>query len=384
MKEQMSSRERFLTAVRNQVPDRVPACPCLWAMVPVRRTGKPFWDIFYHNNPPLWKTYLDAVDYYGIDGRFLYGGLDFTFDISERGSVDIQDKIIEQTDERLVVRRVYKTEKGDLDETTVYMAGDPPTKTVRVIKDIVRDLPAYKCLCPKPVGYTSELADEQRREAGERAAFCLSLNYPGFHFFNDIFDGGLPAATYAYMDHPEIFENLRAFLHDHRVAHAEQMLDYGPDILYLGGSGTLTLSSPEWVREFTLPTIKALTKMAKEADIPTMLHSCGKSSLLVEMFANETDLSCINPLEQPPMGDADLKEVKEKFGDRLALSGNILTTEIMLMGSPKDVDDACRQAIEDAGEGGGFLLMSGDQCGRDTPDENIFAFVEAAKRHGKY
>jgi len=50
----------------------------------------------------------------------------------------------------------------------------------------------------------------------------------------------------------------------------------------------------------------------------------------------------------------------------------------------KAVDEACRKAIEDGGKDGGFVLMTGDQCGRDTPEENIFAFVEAAKRYGKY
>jgi len=32
-----------------------------------------------------------------------------------------------------------------------------------------------------------------------------------------------------------------------------------------------------------------------------------------------------------------------------------------------------KEAIDDAGEGGGFIPLHGDQCGRDTPDENILA-----------
>jgi uroporphyrinogen decarboxylase len=162
------------------------------------------------------------------------------------------------------------------------------------------------------------------------------------------------------------------------------MLDYKPDILYLGGSGTLTMSTPDWVRQFALPTIKDVTKMAKEAGVPTMLHSCGKERMLVDWFAEETDLNCVNPLEAPPMGDCDLGEVKKAWGHKLALAGNIHTTEVMLRGTPETVDEACRKAIEDAGENGGFILMSGDQCGRDTPEDNIFTFVDAAKKYGTY
>jgi uroporphyrinogen decarboxylase len=45
---------------------------------------------------------------------------------------------------------------------------------------------------------------------------------------------------------------------------------------------------------------------------------------------------------------------------------------------------ASKQAIDDAAEGGKFILSTGDQCGRDTPDENIFAMIETAREYGSY
>jgi uroporphyrinogen decarboxylase len=30
------------------------------------------------------------------------------------------------------------------------------------------------------------------------------------------------------------------------------------------------------------------------------------------------------------------------------------------------------------------VLSTGDQCGRDTPDRNLFAMVEVAKTYGTY
>ena len=56
----------------------------------------------------------------------------------------------------------------------------------------------------------------------------------------------------------------------------------------------------------------------------------------------------------------------------------------MLRGSVDDVIAASKKAIDDAAEGGGFILSTGDQCGRDTPDENIFKLVEVAQTYGKY
>jgi len=34
--------------------------------------------------------------------------------------------------------------------------------------------------------------------------------------------------------------------------------------------------------------------------------------------------------------------------------------------------------------GGGSILSTGDQCGRDTPDENIPAMVDVAGDYGRY
>ena len=84
------------------------------------------------------------------------------------------------------------------------------------------------------------------------------------------------------------------------------------------------------------------------------------------------------------MGDCHLAKVKREFGKEISLMGNLHTTDVMLRGSTRDVERASKKAIDDAAEGGGFILSTGDQCGRDTPDENIFTMIEVARTYGKY
>jgi hypothetical protein len=48
------------------------------------------------------------------------------------------------------------------------------------------------------------------------------------------------------------------------------------------------------------------------------------------------------------------------------------------------VAGAAGKAIDEAGSNGGFILSMGDQCGRDTPDENIFKLAGVAKTYGGY
>lgn len=84
------------------------------------------------------------------------------------------------------------------------------------------------------------------------------------------------------------------------------------------------------------------------------------------------------------MGDCDLRRLKREFGTKLSLMGNLHTTEVMLRGTPEDVITASKQAIDDAAAGGGFILSTGDQCGRDTPDANLYAMIETARTYGQY
>ena len=104
----------------------------------------------------------------------------------------------------------------------------------------------------------------------------------------------------------------------------------------------------------------------------------------METAANETDLNGIEPLEIPPTGDCILKEIKDLYGDKIALKGNLHTTEVMLRGTPEIVETACKKAIDDAAAGGGFILSTGDQTPRDTPDENILIMKKTAETYGKY
>ncbi|MCL2433169.1 MAG: hypothetical protein FWD16_01435, partial [Clostridia bacterium] len=191
---------------------------------------------------------------------------------------------------------------------------------------------------------------------------------------------------YAYYDDPDSFRDAV----DSRIEyftkrfHRLMSLEHKPDFLCLGGSGTLVYQTEAIFRELGLPILKAISKLCKEHGIPSHVHSCGPETKLVEIAYNETDLTIIDPLEIPPMGDCILADLKAKYGDKLILKGNLHTTDVMFKGTVDDVVAAAKKAIDDAAEGGGFILSTGDQCGRDTPDENLFAMIETAKTYGRY
>ena len=161
------------------------------------------------------------------------------------------------------------------------------------------------------------------------------------------------------------------------------MLDQKPDVLLLGGSGTLTLATPALVRKYALPTIKTITRMCKEAGIPSMLHSCGRSMAFLEMLYNETDLDCINPLEEPPMGDVDLAEVKRLYGNKVALCGNVHCAA-MQTGTPEQVVASAEYCLTHAKPGGGYIFATSNIPFKGLPLNRYLLVLDVWKRMRDY
>ncbi|MCL2361472.1 MAG: hypothetical protein FWC73_06635 [Defluviitaleaceae bacterium] len=377
----MTSRERLTTVLKGQIPDHVPVAPDTSNMIPARLTGKPFWDLYLYQDPPIWKAYIDCVKYFGFDS-LMDGYVPILFD--ELGEINREwtQAIVFQNNERIVTQAYRKS--GGITEwqpwVTVYYRADPPTygidpEAIRLPK-IPNSFAPVEGVRQWPEG--EALLSMVKKEMGDHGlvgVFCgTSLVLVND---KDILD---------FMDDPVPFYQKRDNMLEayEKRFHHFMSLECKPDFICTGSSGTLIFQSPSIFRELALPIVKKITALCKSVEMPTHVHSCGPEAELVKIMAEETDLTVIDPLEIPPMGDCNLKELKKLYGDKLVLKGNLHTTNVMLRGSVQDVKDAARQAIDDAAEGGRFILSTGDQCGRDTPDENIFALIETAKTYGKY
>jgi uroporphyrinogen decarboxylase len=376
----MTPRERITTALRNRQPDRVPATPDTSIMIPCRLQRKPFWEMEVNENPPLWKAYIEAVRYFGTDGWMFNGRLE----MKTKPEVTHEWKVTRKTADRWEVSGVYRTPDGDLTYTNVSPRDNPTTTVEHPVKDFKKDFMKLRHFFAAPVSVDDTVYREQRKEMGESGMICISVEVPGFQNWFGLFEGGLEAIAYAYEDHPDLFAELVELQDQHAVRFTEMAVDAGVESILTGGSGSITLQSPELFRKLSLPTIKKITRLCRQAGVISGIHSCGKERALIQMCAEETELDYVNPLEIPPMGDCDLTECKHQWGDRLALMGNLHTTDVMLRGSVADVRRESLRAILAAGGDGGFVLSTGDQCGRDTPDENIREMVRVAKEFGAY
>ena len=376
--------------MRNGQPDRVPVAPDMSNMIPCRLTGKPFWDIYLYQDPPLWKAYIDAVEHFGTDG-WIYSLDGFWVADPNEKPVDDPDVknetvIVERTEERIVTRS-YTDRKGKGKEwsrhVTVYPRRDPPTYLL-ASKIGLQDTPAksWPIEGVKPQKQGFELLKEALEYFNGRGVIGAAACPP--QLGNPETESGY--SIYDYCDKYEEVKEWRIRSTEQAVACLKRVLSgpVRPDFILTGGSGMLVFNTPEIIRDIALPCLQKITRICKEEGIPSQVHCCGPERELVEMCAAETDLTSINPLEIPPMGNCDLADIKSRFGHKLSLMGNLHTTDVMLLGSVKDVRRASLKAIHAAGMNGGFILSTGDQCGRDTPDANIREMVAVAKEFGTY
>lgn len=378
----MTSRERVLTVLRGDIPDRVPVAPDFSNMIPARLTGKPFWKLYLYNDPPIWEAYIDCAKRFDIDA-LMDGYFPLRFPEEQKHSSPEWERfIVFRNDERIVVQDSYK-ENGKRvwrDFVDVYYVADPPTHGVK--PEIIglpsepeqfTPLEGVKTVDTGPSGLTRifDMMGDQGLVGVWLVSSCAL---------------GSEEAIYNYYDHPEMHEQWAC----ERVEQVEKRfryvmeMDTKPDFLCVGGSGTLVFQSADIFRQLAFPAVERGIELATAAGIPTHLHSCGPEKELVKIMAEETDLTVIDPLEIPPMGNCDLAALKQLYGDRIVLKGNLHTTEVMLSKRVDDVVAAAKRAIDDAAESGRFILSTGDQCGRDTPDENLRAMVETARTYGEY
>jgi uroporphyrinogen decarboxylase len=79
-----------------------------------------------------------------------------------------------------------------------------------------------------------------------------------------------------------------------------------------------------------------------------------------------------------------LKKGKELYGGKYCICGGLDREEVLLKGTPKQVENAVRKTIDECADGGGFMLGPDCTVFQDTPRENFNAVGRAVWKYGAY
>lgn len=157
------------------------------------------------------------------------------------------------------------------------------------------------------------------------------------------------------------------------------------DVLQLGddvGIQHQLLMSPATWRRWLKPRLRRIVDAAREVnpDLLIWYHSDGYVEPLIPELI-EIGVNVLNPVQPECMDPAALKR---RFGDRLAFWGTIGIQTTLPFGTPQEVRAVVRERVETVGQNGGLLLAPTHVIQPDVPWENLCAFFQAIEDFGVY
>jgi len=136
----------------------------------------------------------------------------------------------------------------------------------------------------------------------------------------------------------------------------------------------------QFMREEWLPRMKEVIRPAIKAGVIVVYHSEGNTEAILPDLIG-AKIRGLNPLEPFSM---DLSRIKEKFGDRLVLTGGIDNGYLLQNGTRDDVIRETRECIRKAAPGSGYCPGSSGELNPNTPIENAAAMYDTIREYGRY
>lgn len=340
--------QRLLKAIRHEEPDRVPI-----AELGHDRLIK---DLFM--GKPVRDVPTDVEFWYRTGYDYIYLRPAYEFPYTMPSNVNTGSGLDLKADE-IETETISDTEAGVITE--------------------IADLETYPWPDPETIDYSNLI----------EAATCLPdgmgiISGVGGIFTRTWMMMGLEYFCFALVENPELVARIftRVGTIQTEVLRKVVKMDkvfaiwYGDDLAYTES----LMVSPTIYRQYLFPWIEELSKITHDAGMPFIMHSDGVLwEVIPDLIA--MGLNALHPIEPKAM---DINEVKARYGEKLALFGNIDLSYTLTRGTQEEVKAEVRQRIKDLAPGGGYAVGSGAGITRYVPIENFNAMREAAFEYGIY
>jgi len=175
------------------------------------------------------------------------------------------------------------------------------------------------------------------------------------------------------LKHPEFVHRLVEGATAVIRAYAEALKDAGATIFVIC-EHDVQMMSPKHVKAFSLDYLPEILSIYRY----NVLHVCGAITPHLEANARYLkELEGLNTINVGPK--VDIAATQELLDGRIGVAGNIDHIGLLPLGTPAEVEEAVRAAIQASGGDPRFMVAPGCEITSDTPVENVAAFVRAAR-----
>jgi uroporphyrinogen decarboxylase len=141
--------------------------------------------------------------------------------------------------------------------------------------------------------------------------------------------------------------------------------------------------SPRLYRMYVFPWIKQICDAAHKHDCKIMLHSDGDLMQIFEDIVN-CGVDVINPVESTTANpEYDIFKLNEKYGDRLAFSGNLSPIKLALS-EISEIEADAKKLIKELAPGGGYIFGSGHSINPAVTLDRFEAMQNIKRKYGTY
>jgi uroporphyrinogen decarboxylase len=352
----MNSRERVLTALNHEEPDRVPL------------------DLWFTSEVEA----LLAAEFGGLRGTELRVALGHDLLMTGSPNIGASYEMPATADE-------YVCEWGVRWRWMTNAEGGRYTETVGHPLAHARDLNDYRL--PDPLGPSMQPI---YREAADLVQ-CYGKTHAIFgSLYQTIFEAawllrGLETLLLDMATNKDFAHDLFERLTEYSLVAGRELVDQGVDVLWLGddfGTQRAMLISPRMWREFIKERYARLIAAFKRQNpaLKIAYHSDGCIEPIIPDLI-EIGLDVLNPVQPLSMNPA---HIKGKYGQRLAFWGTVDVQHTFPFGSPEDVASEVMERLRTVAPGGGLILCSAHRVQPGTPLANVKTYYQVAHKYGQY
>ncbi len=385
--------KRYVTALRNEQPDRVPIRPFVaeftakyagmtcqdvahdynCAFDAVLKCAQDFdWDALVPNMVYVWTGLAQAVGlrYYGIPGIGIPHTSGFNYIEPSEGQAfmrpDEYDELIADPTGFLYRKWLPRI------STEVAEMGAPSTcrNNIALVKGGMAMLQYFYAFGPQ--------VQRMRTECGTVSSIAGIFKAP-FDILADKLRGYVGLVTDMHEQPEKVLAACEALMpHLCHVGLTTADPNRQVPIGFWMHRGCVPFINPRQFESHYWPTLRPIIQEFWKHGHQTMFYAEGKWAAHLDTFTELPDRSILFHADRD-----DVFQVKKKLGHKFAISGGI-PNALLSYGKPGEVRDFCKRVIDEVAPGGGYIMDAGAIMQDDTSIENLRVLTDTTREYGVY
>jgi len=195
---------------------------------------------------------------------------------------------------------------------------------------------------------------------------------------------GYEQMALSFYDVPELVSDLLEEGAEFSIICGKNLIEAGADALLLSDDLGYTnglFISPDMMRSKVLPVIKRMVVEFQKLGAKVILHCDGNINQILPDVVG-TGINALHPIERK--AHMDIEQVKKEYGSGLCIFGNVNSSTTLPYGTFEDIEEEVKECLRAAGPGGGYVIGSDHSISQGIPIKNALHFFDTIHKYRDY